>query len=98
MGHFQKSVHFRLDFFFKKFYFQISNIKFDKSIVNIQQNSRLESATGFVLSKHLLLCLSITLLQVSVQLLCLLAENIYLMIESILLEYTLFKILMVRVN
>ena len=32
------------------------------------------------------------------QLLCLLAENIYLMMENLRLEYTLFKTLMVRVN
>ena len=32
------------------------------------------------------------------QLLCLLAENIYLMMENLGLEYTLFKMLMVRVN
>ena len=32
------------------------------------------------------------------QLLCMLAENIYLMVESLVLEYTLFKMFMVRVN
>ena len=63
----------------------LERIKFGKSTFYIQQNSRLESATEFVLPKHLLRCLSMNLLQMSVQLLRLLAENIYLMMERILL-------------
>ena len=64
----------------------------------IQNNNRLKSATDFALLKHLFLCLSMTILQVSVQLLCLLAENIYLKVESLMLEYTLFEMFMVRVK
>ena len=48
----------------------------------------------------LLVCLSMTLLQVSMKLhvLCLIGENIYLMIESHLLDHTGFKMHMIRVS
>ena len=56
---------------------RLKYIKFDTSNFYIQQNSGLESATEFALPSHLLLFLSMKLLQVSMQLLCLLVENIY---------------------